>query len=87
MGWSPWPSPQARLDLEWGGLAIWSMTFGSVQEASGLVRESFPEAAPVPGVALMPATSGRPESQVLSRPLLRFQARPPSLCPHRCLAD
>lgn len=87
MGWSPWPSPQAQLDHEWGGVDIRSLTLGSVQEASGLVRESFPEAASVPGVALMPTTSGQPEPWVLSRALLRVQARPPSLCPHRCLAD
>ena len=45
MGWSPWPSPQARLDLEWGGLAIWSMTFSSVQEASGASQGELPRSS------------------------------------------
>ena len=45
----PRPSQQARLDRAGGGIVLQSTTLRSGQEASGLVRESFPEAAPVPG--------------------------------------
>lgn len=50
MGWSPWASQQAQpVDRAWGGIVLQSTTLRSSQEASGLVRESFPEAALVPG--------------------------------------
>lgn len=49
MGWSPRASQQAQLDRAWGRIVLQSTTLRSSQEASGLVRESFPEAALVPG--------------------------------------